>query len=174
MQNRASWYSSNLEVYSTIFVSFLLVYNLFQMGMTLSWQRRGWWCLGKDTFAFFIKLSSSRLFMFTSSRKLWCSCRLYVNLVLYLQEETMRESNKKQEEDLGMPGCKDLDVQACQDYQNINDEHWFPRHEYSRMIQPEYIANINQLKEFCRNRNKKVKWQLKGAEIIVLLFLFRN
>jgi hypothetical protein len=42
------------------------------------------------------------------------------------------------------------------------------------MIQLEYIANSNQLEKIHRNRNKKAKWQQKGAEIVVLPFLFGN
>mgnify|MGYP002811967534 CR=1 FL=1 len=57
---------------------------------------------------------------------------------------------------------------------NIIDEHWFPRDAYNRMIQLEYIAISNQLEEMCRSRNKKAKWQQKGAEIVVLLFLFEK
>jgi hypothetical protein len=54
----------------------------------------------------------------------------YANLVLskeeFLQEETNGESNKKQEEDPGTPGCKDLDVRGVPGLSNINDEHCFP------------------------------------------------
>jgi hypothetical protein len=42
------------------------------------------------------------------------------------------------------------------------------------MIQSEYIATGNQPGEICRNGNEKVIWQLKGAEIVVLLYLFGN
>jgi hypothetical protein len=42
------------------------------------------------------------------------------------------------------------------------------------MIQSEYMVTGNQLGEICRNGNQKAKWQLKGAEIVVLLYSFGN
>jgi hypothetical protein len=53
-------------------------------------------------------------------------------------------------------------------------EHCFPSDGYNCMIQSEYIATGNQLGEICRNGNEKAKWQLKGAEIVVLLYSFGN
>jgi hypothetical protein len=53
---------------------------------------------------------------------------------------------------------------------NINDDHQFPMLGYNCMIHSEYIATSNQLQEFCRNGNKEMKWQQKGAEIVVLPF----
>jgi hypothetical protein len=65
-------------------------------------------------------------------------------------------------------------IWARQDCQNINDDHCFRRDVYNCMIQSEYMATGNQLGEIRRNGNEKAKWQLKGAEIVVLLYLFGN
>jgi hypothetical protein len=36
------------------------------------------------------------------------------------------------------------------------------------------MATANQLEKICRNGNKKKIWQLKRAEIVLLLYLFGN
>jgi hypothetical protein len=55
------------------------------------------------------------------------------------------------------------------------DDHWIHRDEYTGMIQLEYIAIGNQPGEIRRNgTNEKPMWQLKRAEIVLLLYLFGN